>query len=148
MYNFKKTQTKQMGQALPLPKRIPKPTAFQLKQLNSCGIIVEDSTSAYVTYTLPEEWKMVDNSSRIDLPNYCIVDNLGMVRFTVTGAWKGSYDNDLILNYIKDPYAFNPVKNHVYTETGPGHEIGILGQVLDPLHRPPTNPIQINYPKE
>lgn len=92
---------------MPLPERIPKPNGVIAEQMEKCGIKFDkDDKSLYVTYILPQGWRTVDDSWREDLPNFFIVDDQGMVRFGVTGAWKGTYDNELHLTYVKNPYKF------------------------------------------
>ena len=90
---------------LPLPKRIPMPDDEQLLDLQRMGItIVEEDTgpdNAYVAYTLPKGWEMVDaTEGRKDLPKFYIIDDESMIRVVIRGVWKGSYHNELSL-YIR-----------------------------------------------
>ena len=87
-----------MGQPLPLPKRVPKPlTEFMAQALLSAGIILNcnEDTEKYVEYTLPKGWCMVDNSWREDLPCFHILDEKGLIRFNVSGSWKGSCEDEI-----------------------------------------------------
>lgn len=125
-----------MGQPLPLPERIPKPNPDTIRgrellgALKQAGITIDASPGEYVRYTLPHGWRMVDDSWRQDLPNFYIVDNTNMLRFSVTGAWKGSYDNELNLKEVNPPRQFEPQNNKtmIPSETG--------SNAMDPLHRP------------
>lgn len=86
-----------MGQPLPLPERIPVPIGKTRQKMLDAGIILndDDKVDGYITYELPEGWKLVNDSHRSDLPNFNMVDPQGQTRFTVAGAWKGTYDNEL-----------------------------------------------------
>lgn len=105
-----------MGQILPLPERIPKPRGETEESMKACGIRVNNepdesyhTDQQYVTYSLPIGWRTVDNSQCAELPIFYIVDNNNMVRFSITGTWRETYDNDLHLNTIKEPYEFKPL---------------------------------------
>jgi hypothetical protein len=137
----------QMGQPLPLPEKIPRPNLESengrklMNELKQVGITLEDSTEAYVRYTLPEGWKMVDDSWREDLPRFYILDQKDMMHFSIQGSWKGTYDNELTLTKVPTPAFFQPQnrdKPLIPSETSTGAVLGSLGEVLDPLHRPPT----------
>ena len=97
-----------MGQPLPLPEKIPRPTDAQNESLKQMGIIVDldgqdpDVTPPYVTYKLPNEWKIVNRSWRNDLPIYYIVDDQNKRRVSICGAWKGTYDNELNMYILSD----------------------------------------------
>jgi hypothetical protein len=95
-----------MGQACPLPSRIPVPKGKTLDRMIALGIVVnlEDSDSGYVTYTLPSGWEMVDDSWRADLPNYFMVDASDMKFVQVNGSWKGTYDNCLTISIVTEPH--------------------------------------------
>lgn len=96
-----------MGQPMPLPERIPRPSDEVATAFTECGIVCDLNTSdKYVTYTLPEGWSIVDDSYREDLPIFHIIDAANMIRFSVSGAWKGTYDNILHINKVKEPYEF------------------------------------------
>lgn len=127
-----------MGQPLPLPKRIPRPTGKVLTAMNECGITIDiQSEDEYVTYSLPSGWRMVNDSHREDLPEYHIVDDKNMVRCSITGAWKGTYDNKLHLSWTKEPYEFEARHGKMIpSETNGAALVGKFAEALDPLNRP------------
>lgn len=106
--------------------------------MTKCGIQVHDNPGhEYLTYTLPTGWKMVDDSQRRDLPNFHIVDNEEMVRFSIHGGWKGTYDNELHLICVAEPYKFEQRHEEVIpSETNTVDVVGKLAEAFDPLHRP------------
>lgn len=60
-----------MGQPLPLPERIPLPRKPEdVEKLELYGIVFKNKDKKYVEFTLPEGWKLVDNSWRSDLPEW------------------------------------------------------------------------------
>jgi hypothetical protein len=98
-----------MGQPLPLPERIPVPNSKTSQALTDCGVVVNGQPNClYVTYTLPENWKMIDNSDRVDIPVWYIVDANNLARFQIAGAWKGVYDNELSIRIVESPYLVKP----------------------------------------
>ena len=86
-----------MGAACPLPERIPIPSDKCAQKMKSDGIVLNNAKNSerYITYVLPTGWDMVDCSWREDLPIWHIVDQNDMKRYSITGAWKGAYDNAL-----------------------------------------------------
>ena len=81
--------------------------------------------------------KTVDNSYRQDLPEFHIIDNTNMVRFTITGSWKGSYDNKLTIHKVSNSYEFKPHESELIpSETNDFAIAGKFGEALDPQHRP------------
>ncbi len=146
-----------MGQQLPLPERIPMPNDEQLQQLNEIGCtiildaVITDNTnnttntkpsrpSEYVKYNLPSGWKMVDSSWRRDLPDFYIIDDKQMKRVSISGSWKGAYDNKLRLRvYSGEEIKFYepPIDNTVEcSETSNANIIGKFGEVIDEQKRP------------
>ena len=102
-----------MGQPLPLPQRIPAPDDYTCKLMIEKGFTIGDAIDiehkSFVTYTMPEGWKFINNSWRQDLPQWEFVCPDGLVHFSVNGAWKGSYDNDITLSALMIPRKFDPV---------------------------------------
>jgi len=92
-----------MGQVLPLPEKIPNPKGKTREAMENCGIAINTGDD-YVGYTLPAGWEMVDVSWRMDLPNYYMVDDQGMARFSISGSWKGTYDNYLEIKTVQEPH--------------------------------------------
>lgn len=132
-----------MGQLLPLPERIPAPTGSQKFQLSEMGILILDDQNPstnpppeYVRYSLPTGWKMVDKSWRQDLPNFVIVDTDDMIRVTIQGSWKGSYDNTLDMCVNNTPYEklVRPTEEVIPSET----DLAAFTERVDPLNRPRT----------
>jgi hypothetical protein len=137
-----------MGQPLPLPQRIPRLNLESdegkklLQALSNVGITLEESTECYVRYTMPSSWKMVDDSLRQDLPRFHMVDEKNLIHFTVSGSWKGSYDNKLQLIQVEPPRLFESKNQNeplIPSETSDEELLGRFAEVFDPLHRPPTN---------
>lgn len=91
-----------MGQPMPLPERVPLPgDSYMAKDVTGWGIKFSDEKDGYATMTLPEGWTFNDISWREDLPKWVIVDANNMIRASVSGAWKGAYDNRLTF-YVSD----------------------------------------------
>ncbi len=93
-----------MGQACPLPEKIPNPrhfgSPFHLRdslvaKMTSLGIIKSSDNDQYVNYILPSQWRMLDLSKRKDLPNWVIIDENNNKQFAIHGCWKETYDNRL-----------------------------------------------------
>ncbi len=100
-----------MNHVLPLPKEIPLPrTSTCRAAMAADGIIFGESTAAtgYVSYTLPDKWTMVDHSLRKDLPEWYIIDADDMMRYSIRGCWKGTYDNELEIRRVAEPTKFQP----------------------------------------
>jgi len=97
---------KTMGQTqtFPLPSRIPVPTSGQLAKLNEMGITIGDEIEGYVLYTMPEGWKMRNNTVREDMPKFVMVDSDDNIRVVVSGVWKEAHDNELWMMFEKVPY--------------------------------------------
>jgi hypothetical protein len=133
-----------MGQALPLPKRIPRPTRQQERALGAMGIQCdmeeknEDGQhQLYVRYTLPTGWRMVDQSHRSDLPNFVIIDAGDMIRCRVRGSWKGGYDNELYLKVEDGTDKFIPPQEAIeYSEPSQVTVLASLAEAYDPYHAP------------
>jgi len=97
----------------------------------------------YVTYTMPEGWRMVDRSWRQDLPDFAMVDLDGQIRVSITGAWKGTYYNYLTLRIMDTPYDVYQCeedegenKEIIPTETSGAALVGKMAEAIDPQHRP------------
>jgi hypothetical protein len=140
-----------MGQICPLPQRIPCPSVEVATIMKQQGIQLHDlldeagQRKAYVQYTLPSGWKMVDDSWRQDLPCFHIVDADGMIRYTVSGSWKGTYDNELHLSMKKDPIKYEPRNAPVEaSQTSTAAIAGKFAEALDPLHRPAQLPSHVS----
>lgn len=87
-----------MGQVLPLPEKIPKPTAEQQSKLQQYGITVENTTEPYCGISLPDTHTMHDNSFREDLPEWYILrKGTNKACACIHGSWKVSYDNQIRL---------------------------------------------------
>lgn len=110
-----------MGQPLPLPKRIPFPDNETRELMKDAGINFSETDSSYVSYTLLIGWRLVDHNHRSDLPSWKCVDNNDMVRFTVTGSWKETYDNELYLNWYTNPIKHDPPKNNLVEYSPPAN---------------------------
>jgi len=93
----------------PLPERIPRPNTEQLEKLREMGVDVEmgKGKGKYVPYSLPTGWRIEDDSLRMDLPQFQIVDDKNLVRVTISGSWKEIYD--CILN-LRIPSELEPFK--------------------------------------
>lgn len=132
----------QMGLALPLPERIPAPKGDQEKQLNEMGIaIISDrGDDGCVFYALPSGWQMVDASWRADLPYFYILDNDRMKRVSISGSWKGAYDNNLRMEIKTEPpfekYVAPPSNIIEESQTSVGNIAGTFAEALDIQHRP------------
>lgn len=128
-----------MGQALPLPERIPLPKGEVRTALTDAGIVLLDAKEnmLFVSYTLPAGWKMVDNSTRQDLPLWYMIDDAKRIRFVIQGVWKETYDNKLSI-YIgsSEPFVPRVADLIIPSETSLGAMSGRLGEMLDPLGRP------------
>lgn len=125
-----------MGQSLPLPEKIPYPKAEVRSMMETDGIKLLGDAE-YVAYTLPPYWKMRDVSTRQDLPDYYIVDEDNYGRYHIHGAWKGTYDNKLYIQHVKEKRLIEP--NHEGMEecvtSGIGY-VKTLAEGLDPKKRP------------
>lgn len=119
-----------MGQDLPLPQRIPCPDDKTLLCMNKCGITIHDEYDAkYLEYSLPDNWRMVNDSRREDLPRFHIIDGKNMVHFTIIGSWKGNYDNELDILMVEEPYEYKPRDVEIIpSETDSVH---MIGKIID-----------------
>lgn len=102
---------------LPLPGRVPAPRKCVRRALADSGITVEKlkekkknvDEKLYVTYTLPEGWKMVDVSiEKSGLVEWVIVDNEDNIRFGIWGPWnndKHQFKNCLNWIICKEPFS-------------------------------------------
>lgn len=131
-----------MGQPMPLPERIPRPTNEVMEKMEKAGICFPDEENenqlAYIKYSLPVGWRLVDDSEREDFPRWQCVDKEDMVRFTVSGVWKGTYDNELMLYWLDQPYLWEGRKIPTVKDV-PGH----LQESLDKIsgHKTETREI-------
>ena len=101
-----------MGQPMPLPQRIPNPYGQVKDKMIEYGFELDDDGSDYITYTMPDGWRLVDDSWRADLPCRHFVDAKNIKRITVQGSWKGTYDNELRI-YIADNTLYTPRNEEV-----------------------------------
>jgi hypothetical protein len=94
----------------------------------------------YVRYTLPQGWRMVDNSFRQDLPEFYIIDADNMKRVSISGAWKGAYDNDLSLHVLKGDsikaYKAPAEEMIEASETSNGNLMVMFGNAMTPERVP------------
>jgi hypothetical protein len=94
-------------ESLPLPHRIPKPTDEQRPQLEQMGIKITDEDTEFVSYTLPADWRMVDDSKN-EACFYYIVNDSNMKVVEIKGLWN-DISQMLILDVLKGdqivPYA-------------------------------------------
>jgi hypothetical protein len=146
------SNSRNMGQPLPLPQRILNPYESQRLTMHQMGIdIILDEPIAkpdgsvttpsnkYVRYTLPEGWRMVDaTSGRADLPCFHIIDQECAIRVTIDGVWKGGYDNDLRLHIPTELEKYEaPAEDLIpASETDLANLAGQFVQAADPQHRP------------
>ena len=141
-----------MGQQLPLPYKIPKPVGDQCELFQEMGIIVcnnnDNENAMYVSYTLPNGWRMVDNSFREDIPIFIIIDNKDMIRVRISGSWKGSYDNKLRMRVCDklelEKYTKPESELINASETSGPNLIGQFAQALDPEQRPYVKTTTVN----
>ncbi len=122
-----------MGQPLPLPERIPMPNDNLLEEMNSLGFTVNNNGKPYVTYTMPTTWHLHNHSWRQDLPEYYFVDENNMARFCISGSWKETYDNELSITMVKEPFEYKPRTEKVIpnNETSTSAIIGKFVEVMD-----------------
>jgi hypothetical protein len=101
-----------MGQVCPLPDKVPMPCPDDLPIVNSWGIQFGEAEGRYASMKLPAGWSFVDDSPehRPDLPCWRIVDADGRICASVSGAWKGMYDNDLRFRIDGDFSKWTPRK--------------------------------------
>lgn len=94
-----------MGQAMPLPERVPAVSNKQRRALAECGVIVNKrKENPYVGYTLPEGWRMVDVTTHRARPDWIIIDNENNIRFKICGFWQGGYDDRLNWSFYEKPF--------------------------------------------
>jgi hypothetical protein len=75
-----------MGQALPLPERIPRPNEEQSIQLRKKGIVcLLADPCQYVTYTLPQGWQMLDRGQSVEKPHFVVVDTNYAIHLSIWG---------------------------------------------------------------
>lgn len=127
-----------------MTQRIPMPDESQYEELVKMGVeIIVGDGSKYVEYTLPDGWKMVDDSWRQDLPNYYIIDASNMKRVSIRGSWKQTYDNDIALYIIENPTLFEPKKEATKQATETSIE-GLLTKNDDPTRK--LDPVPLDEP--
>lgn len=91
-----------MGQALPLPERIPIPDQTQRVSLEAMGFTFGNTPiEGYLPIAFPSGYHWHNNSWREDLPEWYILNSENLAVVCVEGSWKGSYDNKLEL-YVYD----------------------------------------------
>ena len=89
-----------MGQALPLPERVPRPLGTQSIILERLGFKTHGD-GPYVVLELPEGYSWSDRSSHADLPDWYVMKD-GIAYIRVNGTWKGTYDNDLYMRVYEE----------------------------------------------
>jgi hypothetical protein len=96
-----------MGQPLPLPERIPRPSDDILCEMNKFGISIhDDPTDGYegrdlfVKYTLPAGWNMVNGSKTTSSIKYFIMDENNKAHFQITGAWGNFLGDELDIEIL------------------------------------------------
>ena len=126
-----------MGQPLPLPDRIPRPDTQLTEKMKEIGFTIsDDENERYVRYTMPSGWRLENHSWREDLPEYYFVDEKNIAMISVNGCWKGSYDNKLSIQMIKQPFVYKPRESEMIpSETSPEKLFGKFAEALDPQHR-------------
>ncbi len=95
-----------MGQSLPLPQRVPRPTLKQRAQLSTYGFTFvdsEDVNECYIAMTCPKDYKWVNYSWRSHLPEWYVLNADGQALLGVSGSWKATYDNKLYLDVYVEP---------------------------------------------
>lgn len=93
-----------MGQAMPLPERIPRPCEKELEILKALGFNIGEGED-YVPLVLPQGYRWVDNSPREDLPDWYIVNDENLAVVEVYGNWKGTFWDRLQLHVHEEPMA-------------------------------------------
>lgn len=110
-----------MDLPLPLPERIPKPTGETLVDMNHCSITMNNnSDQEYVTYTLPSDWKAVDNSWRTDLPEFKPRNDEAAIITEESCEFKSQKDEVIPSEtavIIEEPYEFKPRNDEVTKES-------------------------------
>jgi hypothetical protein len=107
-----------MGQAMPLPHQIPRPSNEDRKEMEAWGFTFEATDEPYITFTLPDGWTFIEapDSSR-SFPSWLFLDLDGRKRAEVEGVWKGSYDNELRICVLGEPW-----EKHVPTQAPSAEE--------------------------
>lgn len=104
--------------------------------MNEWGIQLDlDGENKYITYTLPEDWDIVDETEfREDMPDWYIVDNNMNKRVSISGVWKGTYDNRLTLSICEEPWEkhVSKTRDPAPSETSPA---AIAGKFADALSK-------------
>ena len=97
--------------SLLLPQLIPRPSTEEYIKLTGMGITVElDNDCSYCPYTLPNNWKMLDNTQRADLPKFSIVDQDSILRVVIRGVWRGWEDHEIFYDQIYVEPELSPTK--------------------------------------
>lgn len=108
--NEKKKNQETMGQTLPLPERIPLPRSqedrAEMEKMGFKFLVnqLQENDCEYVEYEKPKDWELVDKSTRSDLPQWYFIDQENKARIFIYGGWKGTYDNELKIQVIDQPY--------------------------------------------
>jgi len=109
-----------MGNEMPLPERIPEPTAEQAAVYRQWQVHIgakpnmapmKVGQTTYVPYTLPESWTMVNRTQQPHLPKFVLLDAEQRVRAVYAGAWKGTYDCWIEANLKEAPWEREGVPN-------------------------------------
>ena len=103
-----------MGQASPFPKHIPVPNDDIRELMIAKGFTIGDTIDfqgiPFVTYTMPEGWKFIDNSEYPIPCRWEFVCPDGLVHFLVEGTWSGICGKELALSALMNPTEFKPVE--------------------------------------
>lgn len=115
-----------MGQALPLPERIPMPSQKDKEQLLLMGFSFYEEENTYIGVNLPEGFRWHNDSLREDIPVWYVVDQYGLSVLCVSGGWKGSYDNCLRIRVYDTPklVEFSRPRNQSYAGSKPSETSG------------------------
>ncbi len=86
----------------PLPNLVPLPNNKDLSHLENLGLCFlnrgphQGTADIYTDFTYPDTWKFISiESSRPDISLWKLIDQDNYIHGSVSGAWKGTYDNDL-----------------------------------------------------
>jgi len=129
-----------MGQPLPLPEKIPYPSEEIKNSLKNDGIVLLDEKSKkYVHYSLPNGWKMVDDSSKQQFPRFYFIDENEMTQYKIFGTWKGYETDYLEISKVESPLKYvRKTEKVIRSETDNLTMMGTFMEILDPEQRPAT----------
>lgn len=135
-----------MGAQCPLPQRVPVPHRDDVHQgLFELGVRIDKTRAAnaggcmVAPYTLPDGWTMNDASWRDDLPIWHICDTERRIWATVSGAWKGTYDNDLKIYLAKGTETYDPPAEKVPPQVSEKPDYAALERALAPIAAEPID---------